>query len=101
MSLITTNLIVAECHRWLVHRFGSRPAGAFLQRLDTSRMLRVEFATAEHHRGAREWLDRLADQRITYTDAVSFAVMRSARCAAAITFDRDFTLAGFPVWQPG
>ena len=53
---------------------------------------------AEHDAAARRWLARLADQRITYTDAVSFAVMASHRCAAALSFDRDFTIAGFPIW---
>ncbi|HVO26103.1 MAG TPA: hypothetical protein VMW56_21005 [Candidatus Margulisiibacteriota bacterium] len=41
-----------------------------------------------------------AHQRITYTDAVSFAVMKAARCTAAMSFDHDFVVAGFRLWQP-
>jgi predicted nucleic acid-binding protein len=61
--------------------------------------LSVDFATPEHHRAAREWLVRLADQPITYTDAVSFAVMKARRCRAALTFDRHFEIAGFERWR--
>jgi predicted nucleic acid-binding protein len=59
----------------------------------------VEFATAVHHVAARRWLARLADQAISYTDAVSFAVMQARRCGAALAFDRHFAIAGFALWQ--
>ena len=39
------------------------------------------------------------DQRITYTDAASFAVMDAERCRVAMSFDRDFRVAGFELWQ--
>jgi len=32
---------------------------------------------------------------------VSFAVMTATRCAAALSFDRDFEVAGFPLWRVG
>jgi predicted nucleic acid-binding protein len=48
----------------------------------------------------RAWLDRLANHAITYTDAVSFAVMEALRCTAALTFDHDFLAAGFSRWTP-
>ena len=50
-------------------------------------------------RRAREWLDKLADQTITYTDAASFAVMEALRCTEALTFDHDFLIAGFSRWS--
>ena len=37
---------------------------------------------------------------LTYTDAVSFAVMDALRCTVALTFDHDFPVAGFPRWRP-
>lgn len=98
IRLVTTNLIVAEVHRLLLHRAGIRPAAAFLERLDRGPRLTLAYPTAEHHAAARAWLARLADQRITYTDAVSFAVMASSRCDAALSFDHDFVLAGFALW---
>ena len=99
IPLLTTNLIVAEVHRLLLFRAGIQPAARALDRIEASSLVSIEFATATHHRTAREWLDKLADQQISYTDAVSFAVMTAARCATAISFDHDFLLAGFSLWR--
>ena len=98
IRLFTTNLVLAEAHRLLLHRAGIRPAAWALDRFEASSLLTIVFASAEHHRVGRAWLERLADQAISYTDAVSFAVMDSTRCAAAMSFDHDFLLAGFPLW---
>ena len=99
IALVTTNLIVAEVHRLALARMGIRPAMAFLDRLEASRLVSIVHADADHHRAARAWLQKLADQPISYTDGVSFAVMEAMRCRAAMTFDRRFEIAGFDVWR--
>jgi predicted nucleic acid-binding protein len=98
-QLVTTNLVLAETHRFLLHRAGRHAAQAVLNRIDASPLLEIEFTTAAHHATGRAWIDKLADQTLTYTDAVSFAVMQSRRCTAALTLDRHFTIAGFARWQ--
>ena len=98
--LVTTSLVLAETHRLLLFRAGPRAARRVLDRLEAGTVLTIEFATAAHHPGALSWLDRLPDQRISYTNAVSFAVMEVAGCSTAIGFDRDFLVAGFSLWQP-
>ena len=50
---------------------------------------------AVHHGAARRWLSRMAPRPITYTDAVSFAVMEAAQCRQYLGFDGDFAAAGF------
>jgi uncharacterized protein len=99
ISLVTTNLVLAEVHRLLLHRAGIRAASIALSRVDESALVRVTFATPSHHRGARAWLDKLRDQKISYTDASSFAVMDAERCRVAMSFDHDFWVAGFELWQ--
>ena len=96
---MTTNLVIAEVHRLLLHRAGIAAASAAIERLDSSPALTIVFPDAPRHRDAREWISRLKDPLITYTDAVSFAVMKSSRCDAALSFDHDFDLAGFSVWR--
>lgn len=100
IQLLTSDLVLAEVHRLLLDRAGIRPAMAALDRIEAAKSVGVEivFADADVHRAAREWLDRLADQVITYTDASSFALMRARRCESALSFDRDFELAGFRRW---
>jgi predicted nucleic acid-binding protein len=99
VRLLTTNLVLAEVHRLLLLRTGARSAARALDRFEASPLTIVEFATAEHHRAARVWLERLRGRPVTYTDAVSFAVMEATRCAAAMSFDRDFARAGFALWR--
>ncbi|HJQ83302.1 MAG TPA: PIN domain-containing protein [Candidatus Binatia bacterium] len=99
VPLITSNLVIAEVHRLLLFRAGPRVAGAFLDQIDKSRLLRLVFVTAAHHAAARAWLGRLAGEAITYTDAVSFGVMQAERCRAVLGFDRHFVAAGFELWR--
>jgi predicted nucleic acid-binding protein len=99
VPLVTTNLVLAEVHRLLLFRAGIRAAATALARIEASAAVRIVFATAAHHATAHGWLARLHDQRITYTDAVSFAVMEAMPCVAVLGFDRDFTVAGFRFWR--
>lgn len=47
---------------------------------------------------ALEQFTKLADQRVSFTDCVSFALMRRHRVRHAFTFDRHFEAAGFEIW---
>jgi len=101
LPLLTTNLVVAEVHRFLLRRAGIAIAARALDRLESSPRLTLEFIRPEHHRSAREWLARLGDHPVSYTDAVSFAVMTARRCRTALSFDRHFQIAGFELWRSG
>jgi predicted nucleic acid-binding protein len=99
VPLITTSLVLAEIHRLTLFRAGVEPARRALARIDASPSVTVHFPGPEEHAAARRWLDRLAPRPITYTDAVSFAVMQAARCTHVLGFDHDFAAAGFVLWR--
>jgi predicted nucleic acid-binding protein len=99
VRLVTTNLVFAEVHRFLLFRAGIRAATVTLARMGAIPLVDLEHATAAHHAGGLAWLKKLDDQIITYTDAVSFAVATATRCEAVIGFDRDFVIAGFRLWN--
>ena len=101
MPLVTTNLVVAEVHRQLLHRAGILAARRALELIEAGRLLSLEFVTVGHHRVACDWLRRLGDQALTYTDATSFAVMAARRCRFVLGFDHHFEIAGFELWRPG
>lgn len=82
-------------HRFLLFNAGIAAAAAALDKIYVSPSLMIEYTTMEHHRSAREWLMKLHDQVISYTDAVSFTVMAATRCEVALSFDEDFVIAGF------
>ena len=98
IALVTTNLVIAEIHRLTLFRAGTEPAMRALERIDASQSVTVHFATHEDHAAARLWLDQLAPRPITYTDAVSFAVMAAMKCTRVLGFDRDFVAACFELW---
>ena len=99
IRLLTTNLLVAEAHRLTLFRAGIEPALRALERIDASSSVTIHFSTADDHAAARRWLERLRPRPITYTDAVSFAVMAANRCQDVLGFDQDFVVAGFTLWR--
>lgn len=99
IPLVTTNLVVAEIHRLTLFRAGREPALRALERIDASPSVTVHFATGDDHSAGRRWLERLAPRPVTYTDAVSFAVMEATKCTHVLGFDQDFAAAGFELWD--
>lgn len=98
IRLLTTNLVLAEVHRLTLFRAGVQAVLRALERIDASRSVTIHFASAEDHAAARRWLERLAPHPVTYTDAVSFAVMEATDCRHVLGFDQDFAAAGFTLW---
>ncbi|MEW5737608.1 MAG: PIN domain-containing protein [Myxococcota bacterium] len=98
--LFTSNLVLAEVHRLLLHRAGIRPAAVALTSVSSSPSVEVLFPDLAVHRDAAAWIARFDDQVITYTDATSFVLMRARRCRAALSFDSDFLVAGYELWAP-
>jgi len=92
-------LVVAETHRLTLFRAGVQAARRFLELIDESPSVTIHFPLAGHHTAARGWLERLGSRPVTYTDAVSFAVMQAAGCDHVLTFDQDFAAAGFTLWR--
>ena len=99
VSLVTTSLVVAETHRLTLFRAGPQPARRFLDLIDASPSVTIHFPTADDHARARQWLERLGSRPVTYTDAVSFAVMEETACRLVLGFDQDFVAAGFALWR--
>jgi predicted nucleic acid-binding protein len=98
--LITTNLVLAEVHRLILHRVGPVAAALALERIESSAQVAIVFASGTHHAGGVAWLATLKNHSITYTDAVSFAVINDVGCAGFLSFDSDFLVAGFHPWLP-
>jgi predicted nucleic acid-binding protein len=101
IPLLTSNLVIAEIHRLTLFRAGLQPALRALERIDASQRVTIHFPAADEHAGARRWLSRLAPRPVTYTDAVSFAVMEATGCRHVLGFDADFAAAGFALWRGG
>ena len=56
---------------------------------------------ADDEEKAVEVFAKFADQQVSFTDCVSFVLMRRNRLERAFTFDRHFASAGFEVMPKG
>lgn len=93
--LVTTNLVVAETHAYLLKLGGRKYALKFLSLLDLSTRIDVIHSTPVLENAARSILIKFQDQPFSLCDAVSFAVMKELSIRDAFAFDRHFETVGF------
>jgi predicted nucleic acid-binding protein len=93
----TSNLVIAELAKLLAARAGSRFAADCIADIYASPTFAICASTREDEMSALPWMRKFADQNISFTDCISFAIMRRLKIRTAFTFDRHFRLAGFHV----
>lgn len=94
----TSNFVLDETFTLLARRAGYRFAAERARNVYASAGLSVLRPGQEDELSALELFEKLSDQEVSFTDCVSFALMRRARIRRAFTFDRHFSSAGFAVW---
>jgi len=92
---VTTNLVVAETHALLLRRVNREVALAFTGQVGRAPNIVVHASPELESDAMRNWLEAFDDQDFSFTDAVSFAVMKERGIREAITLDRHFVTAGF------
>ena len=93
--LVTTNLVVMETHALLLHRVGRAIGLTFARTVYEPPMLVVSSTPDTEKRAVADWLAKFGDQDFSFTDAVSFSVMKSRGIPKALTLDKHFATAGF------
>ena len=93
-TTFSSNFVVAETHALLMSRFGTLVALQFLRSLPLSAVF-IERVTSDDEVEAIAILSRYSDKDFSYTDAVSFAMMRRLGTTEALTADRHFVQFGF------
>jgi uncharacterized protein len=94
-TFVTTNLVVAETYI-IIRRTGGHPqAMRLLKSLRGSPRLRRVWSDADLESLAEDVLEKYTDQDFSYTDAVSFVVMKERGIEQALTFDNHFAFLGF------
>ena len=96
-EFLTTNHIRGETWTLLRHRTDHRTARNFVEDITRSPRTRIVFVTEDAEDEALRWLLRHDERPYSFVDATSFAVMRQLRIDEAMTFDSDFTAAGFRI----
>jgi predicted nucleic acid-binding protein len=93
--LVTSNHVRGETWTLLRRRRGFRSAVSFLNGLERTARLRLEFVSRDLEEEAWRWLRGRDEREYSFVDATSFAVMRSLRIREALALDGDFAAAGF------
>ncbi|MFH0787218.1 MAG: PIN domain-containing protein [Pseudomonadota bacterium] len=93
--LVTTNLVVAESYSLIRRSLGHQAAIILLEKIEASPRIVKMYSDHQLEIMAGEILRKYSDQNFTYTDAVSFALMKQQGIQEAFSFDRHFTVAGF------
>jgi uncharacterized protein len=93
----TSNHVVDELATLLGRIAGFRFAADRIDDLYASESLEVLPSTRNDEIEAVRWMRKYSDKEISFTDCVSFALMRRLGIHVAFTFDRHFSDAGFEV----
>ena len=94
-SLVTSSQVRGETWTFLRRRAGHGSAVSFLDLLEHTPRVRVEFVDEKLEREALRWLRRHDERPYSFVDATSFALMKRLRIKEALAFDGDFAAAGF------
>ncbi len=95
LSCCTSTLVINETITLLARRADYAFAAEKARLINASGALRILRPTAPDEIAAITWLEKFADQRVSFTDAISFALLKRHRITRVFTFDRHFELAGF------
>jgi len=92
---VTSEYVVDETVTLLRLRHSHAAAADFLDTVESSEALRLEWMGAERFHTAATLFRRHADKEWSFTDCTSFAIMRELRIQDAFTTDHHFRQAGF------
>ena len=95
---LTSNLVLSETLTLLTRRTGARFAAERARHILSSELLTILRPSAQEEWDAIEALEKYADQAISFTDAVSFVLMRQHGLKEVFSFDSHFERAGFRLW---
>jgi len=100
-EIVTSSFVVDETLTLLGRRASYAFAAERAQNIYTSKELTILRPEEGDELAALALFKKYADQKVSFTDCVSFVLMRRYRIRNAFTFDLHFGLAGFELWPRG
>ena len=95
---VTSNFVLNETFtllgRWAGYAFAADRARAIM----ASDALTILRPADDDEHAALDLFEKYADQRVSFTDCLSFTLMQRHGIERAFTFDRHFRTAGFKPW---
>ncbi len=97
--LWTSNFVLDETFTLLARHAGYAFAAERAHHILSSQALEILRPQEKEERLAVELFAKYADQKVSFTDCVSFVFMRSLKIKQAFSFDAHFERAGFHLWR--
>jgi hypothetical protein len=94
-NLITSNFVIAETYIIILNELGHKLAIDFLEKLKASPRILKIYSNEDIEAEAEPILVKYSDQDFSYTDAVSFVIMKRQKIRKTFSFDKHFVIAGF------
>src|SRR5262245_4249201 len=93
----TSNFVLDETFTLLARRAGCRFAAEKARIIYSSKVFKVLRPAEEEELAALEFFEKFADQDVSFTDCISFVLLRKWKIKRVFAFDRHFRRAGFKV----
>ena len=97
--LVTSNFVLGELSSLLSRHAGMTSAIDYWHDLLEAPRLDIIRADSGEELLAMGLMEKIGDPDISFTDYLSFAIMRKRHIRQAFTFDRHFAKAGFEIWE--
>lgn len=94
-GFVTTDYVLDETATLLKARGFVHLLRPFFERLDASQAIRTQWTDSERFADVRSFFLKHADQPWSFTDCLSFCVMKQLRLRDSLTKDAHFEQAGF------
>ncbi len=94
-KIFTSNYILDELATLLGRRACYHFAAERLNSIYTSVSINIWRPEKDDELHALKWFTKYADQKVTFTDCLSFTMMSNAKIQKVFSFDKHFDLAGF------
>jgi len=95
---ITSNFVLDETFTLLGRRADYKFAAEKANIIYSSKVVEVVRPEYNDELAAIEIFQKFSDQKISYTDCISFVLMKRTKTKRVFSFDRHFVLAGFKLY---
>ncbi len=96
---VTTSHVLNETITFLGRCAGNHFAAEKAQMIYAWNKLEIIRAEREGELKALRLFEKFSDQRVSFTDCLSFVVMKDLKVRQAFSFDQDFIWAGFSLFS--
>ncbi len=97
-KIFTSNFIIDETITLLGRRAGNKFAAERGRNIIFSNTIEILRPQKDDELKALDIFEKYKDQKISYTDCISFTLMQKKKVKFAFTFDKHFELAGFRIF---